>query len=72
MSATEAEEHVHEAFDLWARRSRVEWELDVSLLTDNGIPLKEEVAREERSRRAQQELRRRGAAGGDDQGETWM
>ena len=37
LSDNEAQEHITTAFDLWRNRSRVEWELDLSILTDAGI-----------------------------------
>ncbi|NYH79220.1 hypothetical protein FHR84_002554 [Actinopolyspora biskrensis] len=40
MSEAAAEEHVAAAFELWSRRSRIEWSLDLSMLTDAGITLR--------------------------------
>lgn len=39
LSAHEAQKHITAAFDLWRKRSRVEWELDLSILTDVGIAI---------------------------------
>lgn len=41
MTGPEAQEHVEAAFELWHRRSRRQWELDLSMLTDAGITLAE-------------------------------
>ena len=39
MTATQADEHIEEAFELWKKRSKREWKLDLSILTDSGIHL---------------------------------
>ncbi|MBO4209336.1 DUF5710 domain-containing protein [Micromonospora echinofusca] len=41
MTASQARTHVEGAFQLWERRSRVTWRLDLSILTDAGITLNE-------------------------------
>jgi hypothetical protein len=39
----EAEAHISNAFQLWSERSRITWELDLSVITDSGIMLAREV-----------------------------
>lgn len=39
MSEVEAEDHISEAFDVWQRRSRRSWTLDLTILTNAGIAL---------------------------------
>jgi hypothetical protein len=39
----EAEAHIRDAFRLWSERSSIEWELDLSIITDSGIRLAREV-----------------------------
>jgi hypothetical protein len=35
----ECEEHIKKAFELWSQRSKCKWNLDLSLLTNNGISI---------------------------------
>jgi hypothetical protein len=42
-SEQEAEAHISDAFRLWSERSSIEWELDLSVITDSGIRLAREV-----------------------------
>lgn len=39
LSDEEAKEHIEIAFALWNERSNCDWELDLSLITDNGVKL---------------------------------
>ncbi len=34
-----AEEHIDNAFKIWSERNKIKWDLDLSLLTNNGIDL---------------------------------
>lgn len=40
MSRKEANDHVSDAFELWRKRNERVWKLDLTLMTDNGIELK--------------------------------
>ncbi len=48
LSEKEAHEHVTTAFALWRERSLVEWELDLSILTDAGITIVQPPSAHER------------------------
>ena len=41
-------EHKNQAFQVWRERNEIEWNLDLSLLTDNNIKLSKNVSSEER------------------------
>ena len=57
MSKAEAYRHVDEAFTLWHRRSQVEWDLDLSILTGAGITSTPQPKATDRSRVAEATLR---------------
>tara|TARA_Y100001970_G_C14114041_1_gene792541 strand:- start:468 stop:1193 length:726 start_codon:yes stop_codon:yes gene_type:complete len=44
----EADEHIQDAFKVWHDRSAIDWSLDLSLMTDNGIKLARSVNKDER------------------------
>ena len=48
LSAAEAAAHVDNAFRVWAQRSQVAWELDLSVITDSGVRIVRPVARDRR------------------------
>ncbi|WP_030021064.1 DUF5710 domain-containing protein [Streptomyces monomycini] len=58
MTGGAARQHVRDAFDVWERRSRVAWELDLSMLTKAGITLAPPPGAEARARTAEETLRR--------------
>ena len=58
MPSNQARQHVDTAFALWTRRSRVNWSLDLSLLTDIGIAVAEPPSARERGNVAGQTLGR--------------
>ena len=39
MTEEQAEEHIELAFSLWSERSKHDWKLDLSIITDSGIKL---------------------------------
>ena len=44
----EAIEHKKQAFQVWSERNTIEWNLDLSLLINNGIKLTQNVSPKER------------------------
>ena len=58
MPSNQARQHVDAAFALWARRSRVNWSLDLSMLTDAGVAVAEPPSARERDNVAGETLRR--------------
>ncbi|MFF4168894.1 DUF5710 domain-containing protein [Streptomyces sp. NPDC001744] len=58
MSEAQAREHVDVAFEVWERRSRYDWELDLGILTDAGITLAAPPGAGERARVAVETLNR--------------
>lgn len=58
MAGGAARQHVRDAFDVWERRSRVTWELDLGILTRAGITLAPPPGAGERARTAEETLRR--------------
>ncbi|WP_285730397.1 DUF5710 domain-containing protein [Nocardiopsis sp. ATB16-24] len=61
-SHAQAQQHVDEAFALWERRSRVVWELDLSMLTDVGVTVEPPPEAWERAQEARRELTRHQAS----------
>ena len=57
-SEQECREHVKQAFALWEKRNRVEWHLDLSLITDNGIRLRKNIDARDRYNVANTKLKR--------------
>jgi hypothetical protein len=57
MTPTEVSAHVQDAGQLWLRRSRRTWELDLSILTDAGVTLARPESPNARRARAEAELR---------------
>jgi len=57
-NAEEAASHINGAFRLWQKRSRIEWFLDLSMLSGAGIEVKEPPEATERRRQAEQRLRK--------------
>jgi Domain of unknown function (DUF5710) len=57
MPSHQAHQHVDTAFALWTRRSRVNWSLDLSMLTDAGIAIAEPPSARERGTVAGETLR---------------
>ncbi|WP_307867755.1 DUF5710 domain-containing protein [Umezawaea beigongshangensis] len=55
-SPHQADQHVSEAFDLWARRSRVTWALDLGVLTGAGVTVTPPPAASDRARVAAEGL----------------
>jgi hypothetical protein len=47
----DAKEHVAVAFDIWAKRNRATWTLDLSMLKDAGIEIKTPPSARDRSER---------------------
>ncbi|MEF3112339.1 DUF5710 domain-containing protein [Streptomyces chrestomyceticus] len=58
MTGEAARQHVRDAFDVWERRSRVTWELDLGILTKAGVTLAPPPGAGERARTAEETLRR--------------
>ncbi len=52
----EAEAHIEDAFQLWSERSSIEWELDLSVITDSGVRLAREVDADDRPQAARAAL----------------
>lgn len=57
MSQMQAEEHINAAFALWSDRSKFQWSLDLSILTDSGITVVDKPAADERKEIAKKRLR---------------
>ena len=57
MPSSRARQHVDTAFALWARRSRVNWSLDLRMLTDVGVAVAEPPSARERDNVAGETLR---------------
>jgi hypothetical protein len=57
ISKQDAELLVEGAFELWSQRSRITWELDLSVLTGAGVTVRRPPDRDERARAAQETLR---------------
>ncbi|HEX4830424.1 MAG TPA: DUF5710 domain-containing protein [Trebonia sp.] len=57
-SAADIDLLIEAAFELWAQRSRYDWALDLSILTDAGVTVRRPPAASERARAAQRELGR--------------
>jgi hypothetical protein len=58
MSTNQTTQHIDTAFALWARRSIVAWELDLSILMDAGLTVMKPPSAPERPNVANQTLRR--------------
>jgi hypothetical protein len=58
MSTNQTTQHIDTAFALWARRSIVAWELDLSILMDAGLTVMKPPSARERPNVANQTLRR--------------
>ncbi|MER7862745.1 DUF5710 domain-containing protein [Amycolatopsis japonica] len=56
-SEQDARFHIEQAFEVWAQRSRVDWHLDLSMLTSAGITLAKPPAASSRAGIAEDELR---------------
>ena len=65
MSLSDADKHVAKAFELWTRRNEIDWHLDLSLMTDNGIAIKPERNVEASQRRGIARERLQGHDGGE-------
>ena len=52
----QAQIHIDNAFAVWRERNRDCWELDLSLITDNGIKLKRKFKAKQRASFAEQTL----------------
>ncbi len=59
MSARQADDHIDAAFELWERRSKYTWALDLSVLTDAAITIAPPPSAGERPSLAEQGLRQR-------------
>ncbi|ASR33859.1 DNA primase [Prauserella marina] len=59
MSVPQAREHVSAAFEVWAQRSRMDWYLDLTMLTNAGITLAKPPKAGSRAGIAESELRAR-------------
>ncbi|MGW5876083.1 DUF5710 domain-containing protein [Nocardiopsis terrae] len=57
-SPAAAQRHVSEAFELWERRSRVVWELDLNMLTGVGVTVQPPPEAWQRAQDARAELQR--------------
>jgi hypothetical protein len=55
-SDEEAQTHIDEAFKIWEERSANDWELDVSLITNNGFKLSKTVEKNLRSKISNERL----------------
>ncbi|OEJ95214.1 DUF5710 domain-containing protein [Streptomyces thermolilacinus] len=60
MSSAQAREHIAAAFEVWERRSRIAWELDLGILTDAGITLAPPPGATDRARVSDATLRAEG------------
>jgi hypothetical protein len=61
MTQAEASEHVEVAFEVWFQLSRIQWTLDLSILTDAGVTVTPPPAAADRNTVADEALGRRGA-----------
>lgn len=66
----QADRHINQAFEVWGSRNMVDWHLDLSLMTDNGIALKNQASTQASKRKgiAMDRLSRKkgtGKKGGD-------
>lgn len=57
MNARAADQHIDRAFELWGERNKIQWQLDLSIITNSGITLKPPPAPQTRVQIAQDELR---------------
>ncbi|MBS0349701.1 MAG: hypothetical protein JSR33_00700 [Proteobacteria bacterium] len=55
MNHLEAQTHIDQAFDLWMKRNRFQWQLDLSIITNSGIKLAQEFNAIERQTIAKNE-----------------
>lgn len=57
LGAVDAQMHIEVAYEVWAMRSHVDWELNLTMLTNAGITIVRSAPRGDRSRLASEVLR---------------